>query len=759
MLKVIRRIVQEVNAAHNFSEALQIMVERIREAIATQACTVFLVDQRCGEYVLMATDGLNQNAVGRIRLGLTEGLVGLVGQREEPINLDDAPSHPNFLYCQEVGEERYKAFLGVPVIHHRQLLGVLVVQQEAQRRFDESEEAFLITMSAQLAGVIAHAEATGVILSLFHAATGGEHREITTLCGIPSAPGVGIGRAMVIYPPADLDAVPDKHITEIDAEILAFDTALTAAKADIHSLSERMALVLPPEERALFDAYSRILDSASLRVEIIAWIQAGNWAQGALRKVIKRHVRQFENMEDGYLRERSVDFQDLGRRILTHLQANQTAPQQYPEQTVLVGEEITASMLAEVPEGHLVGVVSAKGSSNSHVAILARALRVPTVMGVDGMDVSRLEGKELIIDGYYGQVYVAPPPEVRQEFISLAQQEHELDVTLQTLHNLPAETPDGHSISLLVNTGLAADAGLSLTTGAEGVGLYRTEIPFMTRDHFPAEEEQRVIYRQLLHAFAPRPVIMRMLDVGGDKALPYFPVQEDNPFLGWRGIRITLDHPEVFLVQARAMLRASAGLDNLNIMLPMITNASEVDEALRLIKQAYQEVLDEGAKIRMPPVGVMIEVPSAVYQARNLAKRVDFLSVGSNDLTQYLLAVDRNNSRVANLYDALHPAVLQALIQVVENGHHEGRKVSICGEMAGDPSAVILLLAMGFDALSMNPVSIPKIKWVIRNFSISHAHKLLKEVLAIENPTLIRMHLEQALDQVGLGGLVRAGKY
>jgi phosphotransferase system enzyme I (PtsP) len=280
----------------------------------------------------------------------------------------------------------------------------------------------------------------------------------------------------------------------------------------------------------------------------------------------------------------------------------------------------------------------------------------------------------------------------------------------------------------------------------------------MIRESFPSEEKQRVIYRQLLGVFSPRPVTMRMLDIGGDKMLPYFPITEANPFLGWRGIRITLDHPEIFLAQMRAMLRASEGLNNMRMMLPMITDVTEVDESLRLLKKAYAEVRDEGCDVEMPQIGVMIEVPSAVYQARAIAKRVDFLSVGSNDLTQYMLAVDRNNPRVANLYDSMHPSVLRALIQVVENGHIEGKHVSICGEMAGDPAAVLLLLAMGFDSFSMNAPSVGRVRWIVRNFTKKKAAKLLQEVLSMESAVMIRCHMELALERAGMGNLIRAGR-
>ncbi|MBA2654302.1 MAG: phosphoenolpyruvate--protein phosphotransferase [Gammaproteobacteria bacterium] len=754
MLKILRRIVQEVNSAQNLREALDIATKRIKDAISSEACSIFLVDEERGEYVLMATEGLNKDCINKARLKFGEGLIGLVGEREEPINLDDAPTHPRFRYYPDIGEEHYHAFLGVPIIHHRQLLGVLFIQQREPRRFDESEEAFLVTLSVQLASAIAHAQAVGILWEL-----NDRDIESKTFSGLPGAPGVAIGTAVIVYPLADLDAVPDRKIADIDEEIKLFREAVAITTEDIRSLAQSLTVNLPKEEQGIFDAYLRILDSPSFIDKVIAEIQQGTWAQAALKRAIKQYVVQFDAMDDAYLKERGADFRDLGQRILCHLQSGDPQAQfNYPKQTILVGEEVTPSALAGIPEDQLVGLVSSKGSNNSHVAILARAMGIPTVMGVSNLPVAKLETKELIIDGYYGQVYCSPSSSIREEFTRLSREEKELDNELEALRDLHAETLDGYSLSMFINTGLISDVSRALGVGAEGVGLYRTEVPFMVRDRFPSEDEQRIIYRQLLQAFAPRPVLMRTLDIGGDKELPYFPVQESNPFLGWRGIRVTLDHPEIFLVQIRAMLRASQGLENLHIMLPMVSSIAEVEEAQRLIAQAYSELIEEGEQIRMPSMGVMVEVPSAVYQARELAKRVDFLSVGSNDLIQYLLAVDRNNVRVANLYDALHPAVLKALIQVVEGGHQEGKQVSICGEMAGDPVTVILLLAMGFDTLSMSAARLPRMKWVIRKFTMARAIKLLDEVLAMDDPIEIRCHLELAIEEAGLGGLIRAGK-
>jgi len=754
MLKTLRRIIQEVASADNFQGALDIMVNRIAKALDTQACSIFLLDRRQGEYVLMATKGLNPKAIETVRIPINKGLIGLVGEREEPINIDDASKHPRYLHVPEAQEELYNAFLGTPIIYHRQVLGVLIVQQQESRRYDESEEAFLVTLATQLAGIIAHAEATGVIDKLFNKSAS---VPVTSFSGIASASGVGIGRGAVVFPLLDLNSVPDRNPDDIEEEIRILENALAAGREDFRILGERLYPNLPLEERALFDVYQRMLDASDLGEEIIHAIRRGNWAQGALREVIQKHVSKLENLENAYLRERAVDIKGLGHRVLAYLQSNDRLLPNYSEKTILIGEELNAADLAEVPEGCLAGVVSAKGSSSSHVAILSRAMGVPTVMGVSDIPVYELQDLEIIVDGYYGQVYVSPSEKLLSEFNQLVEQEQELTASLEVLRDRKAETKDNQQVSLMVNTGLGADVGLSLAAGAEGVGLYRTETPFLIRDRFPSSEEQRVIYRQLLASFSPRPVTMRTLDIGGDKALSYFPVIEDNPFLGWRGIRITLDHPEIFLTQTRAMMRASEGYQNLRIMLPMITDVGEVDEAVRLLKKAYSEVAEEGYKIQMPEVGVMIEVPSAVYQARTIAKRVDFLSVGSNDLTQYILAVDRNNSRVANLYDSLHPAVLRSLLHVVEAGHQEGKHVSICGEIAGDPVAVILLVAMGFDSLSMNASSLSRMKWVISQFDMKKAWKLLQEVLSMESAVMIRCHMELALEQLGLGGLIRAG--
>lgn len=754
MLDILRRTIQEVNNAPDLPRALQIIVERVKQAIVVDVCSVYLVDHEHQQHVLMATDGYNLKAVGQVRLGFKAGLVSVVARREEPLNLDDAPSHPDYVFTHKIDERPYHGFLGVPIIQHRKVLGVLVVRQREKRRFAETEATFLVTLAAQLAGAITHAESTGEITRLLQ--DSGERRY--ALKGKSGIPGAAIGFARVVYPLANLDAIPDRVVDDVEAEIVEFRGAVSAAERDMRHLSARMVDSMPAEDIALFDALILMLRSENLVDGTIERIRAGNWAPGALRETIQEHVKVFDEMEDAYLRERASDVRDIGRRVLEHLQNISPEKSDFYPRTVLVGEEISASQLAEVPGNKLAAVISAKGSSASHVAILARALGIPAVMGVEDLPVGKLEGQELIVDGYECRVFVKPSPNIREEFSRLEREESELSDGLRDLIDQPAETPDGHKVPLYANTGLLTDITPALRSGADGVGLYRTEVPFLVRDRFPGEEEQKQIYRQVLESFAPAPVTVRTLDVGGDKMLSYFPVSEENPFLGWRGIRISLDHPEIFLTQIRAILLANEGLNNLQLLLPMISDCGEIDSAIGLIRRACDDLVEEGRQVVFPPLGVMIEVPSVIYQIDAMARRVDFFSIGSNDLTQYLLAVDRNNSQVAGMFDTLHPAVLRAIDQAVRSAHAVNKPISVCGEMAGDPSAALLLLAMGVDSLSMSAASLLRVKWVIRTVRYATAREILDDVLKQEDGRAVRALLCKCLEDAGLGGLVRAGR-
>jgi len=755
-LDTLRRIVQEINASVSLHDSLDIMVNHVAEAMHVDVCSIYLLDERNKRYVLMASKGLKPEAVGHVSLSVGEGLVGLVGKREEIVNLDNAPKHERFAYLPETGEELFNSFLGVPVMYRRKVMGVLVVQNKESQDFSEAAESFLVTLCAQLSGVIAHAHAVGNI-DVFRKPTSGSSYK--TFQGVSGAGGIALGRAIVLYPPADLAAIPDREAEDISDELDLLDQAIAAVRLEIQSLDEKMQDSLMSEERALFSVFLRMLDENALPSEIKDHIRAGSWAQGAVRKVIDKHIALFAQMEDDYLRERVSDLKDLGRRILACLQENDSSHRELSPDSILIGEEISTAALVELPVDKIAAIVTSEGAANSHMVIVARALGIPTVVGVTELPITTLDDIEMIVDAYQGRVFVNPPRRLRQRYKEVQKEEEQIAKDLKQYETKDAITPDGVSIPLFVNTGLMIDVVRGVQRGAKGVGLYRSEIPFMLRERFPGEEEQRAIYRQQLSHFANKPVIMRTLDIGADKDLPYFSIEEENSALGWRGLRFTLDHPEIFSAQIRAMLKASIGLNNLHILLPMVTSVSEVEEVLYLLERDWLAVQEEEqVKITKPKIGIMVEVPSVLLQIGEFAELVDFFSVGSNDLTQYLLAVDRNNPHVANVYSHFHPSVLRALNRLVEDCHIYQKPVSVCGEMAGDPLSAILLMAMGFNTLSMSSSNILRVRKAICHVPMSDAKQLLNDVLHMNNPLVIKSWLEHYFKTHGLADMVKSNR-
>ncbi|WP_194757006.1 phosphoenolpyruvate--protein phosphotransferase [Aliidiomarina indica] len=757
MLTTLQRIVEVVNQAPDLDTALEAIVQRVRAALGSDVCSVYLADHDAREFVLMATEGLRLEPNQRVSLEFGEGLISLAAQREEPLNIANAAEHPNFKLVESVGEEAYSAMLVAPIIHQRKVLGVLAVQQKQARAFSGEEEAFVVTLAAQLAAVIAHAEAKGLV-------SGHYSPWLRNLSGLAGAPGVAIGEAFIGRPAAKLSSVVPRRTEYPWREIHKFRKAVLQTRMELRDLAKQVAAYVAEDTLAIFDVYQGMLDAASLGDAVEKKIKDGWMAQTAVKMVVEDFVAQFEDLDDSYLQERAVDVRDLGQRILSHLQERNGQAQSFPNACILVAEEVTASMLAAIPRDNLQGLISLHGSANSHAAIMARSMGIPAVFGLTDVPLTYLSEKHLIVDGYSGDVFINPPTQLLEEYEVLRREELELAEKVAEDRDQPAETEDGMQVSLQVNAGLNVDHGHERWGHYEGIGLYRTEIPFMMRERFPTEQEQHELYRQTLQTHRHVPVVMRTLDIGGDKPLSYFPIKEENPFLGWRGIRMTLDHPEIFLVQVRAMLRANIGLDNLQILLPMVTTLDEVDEASRLINQAYFEVRNELAqedreqKIQRPKVGVMVEVPALLYQLEAVGRKVDFFSVGTNDLTQYLLAVDRNNSRVAGLYDTYNPALLHALQHVATRCAELQKPVSVCGEMAGDPGGALLLVAMGYRTLSMSTHNLDKIRWILRHVDSKVLQVLLTQALSCSHPDQVRRLVTMKLEALGLGGFVRAGK-
>ncbi|QBG37509.1 phosphoenolpyruvate--protein phosphotransferase [Litorilituus sediminis] len=774
MLSTLRRIVLEFGQEDELQQALQRMVSQVKRAMQTDCCSIYLADYHYQHFLLMASDGLAKDSLGQTCIGFSEGLVGLVGQREEPLNIANAQEHHDYIHAPEVQEDDLNAFLGTPIIHQRKVLGILTIQQKQARHFSENEEAFLVTLSAQLASAIANAEVKQLLSSQQETSN-----RVTQLQGIAGAPGIAMSSIVLCQPQADISTVALKKSADTVKQHQRIELAIEKTRKDFQQLSDKLSLFIKDDSLAIFDVYLQLLAQTGLVQEIKEKITLGWRAGSALKLVVEHYIVQFEAIEDSYLKERASDIRDLGNRVLLNLRQQEQETLHLPDNFILLAQDVTASMLAEYQHKGLQGIISLSGSNNSHAAILARSLNIPAIMGVNLVAIEQLHQQFAIIDGYSGELYIHPDEVLRREYQHLLNQEQALTEKVMQVANKPCITPDGRAVELQLNAGLSEGVEHSSKLGALGIGLYRTEIPFMNRSCFPSEHEQTKLYKDVLSAFPKHAVTMRTLDVGGDKSLPYFPIQEDNPFLGWRGIRITLDHPEIFLVQVRAMMRANQRLGNLEIMLPMVSSVEEVDEAIRLINQAYFElkaelkadileqlIADEKAELKAekiaqqlvrPKIGIMLEVPSVIFQLEDLAKRVDFFSVGSNDLTQYLLAVDRNNSQVSNLYDAFHPAVLRALNNIAQESARLLVPISLCGELASAPSGALLLLAMGFDKLSMNAHNVPRIKWIIRHVQFSQAQAILAHVLTLSTVKQVHDYLNEQLEQLGLGGFIRAG--
>ena len=740
-----RQIVRQVQLAPSLDEALALIVHGVKDALPVDACAVYLTDVENEQFVLMASDGLDATSVGHRRVG-PEGLVGLVAERRELVVMTDVAAQPRYALSTGTAEERHGSFVGMPLIHYQRVLGVLAAWKRIHRQFDQDEVTFFVTIAPHLARAIHEAEAVDEVNRML---TGDVHQG-AFIQGIPAASGVAIGTVTLLGPLAELNSIPDREVQDVAAEEATFRTAVADVQRELGEAVQRFTPDLSQDVRELFGVYIMLLGDDVLVSQTVERIRAGNWAFGAWGHVIAEHAHVFEQMEDPYLRARADDIREIGQRILVRLQADVPEPRQFPERCILIGETLGIAEIAAVPPGRLAGIVCMRGSALSHTAILARALGIPAVVSLASLPAGHLDGSEMVIDGHEGRIYVRPSRKILEVFQQRISDEKGLSERLIALRDLPAVTPDGVRLPLYANIGLASDVVAAHDGGAEGVGLYRTEYPFLLREAFPLEGEQYQIYRDLLESFAGKPVTLRTLDVGGDKLLPYFSVPEDNPFLGCRGIRFSLDHPEIFLIQLRAMLRANAGLNNLQVMFPMISTVGEVDEALGLLARAHRALVEEGQASTEPRVGVMIEVPSAVYLAAALAKRVDFLSVGTNDLTQYMLAVDRNNAEVTTPYDSMHPAVLTAIDHVVKAAHVQQKLVSVCGEMAGDPAGALLLLGMGVDALSMSPASLARVKLVIRSFTLQRARELLGAALCMEDGFAIHRLMSGSLREAGL---------
>lgn len=749
MLEVLQSIVEAASNAATAAGALELIVQRVRAALGVDQCSIYLVDPGDGALVLTASEGLAPGSIGQVRLPVGSGLVGTIGAERRPLRVEDALGDPRNVYFPITGEERFRAFLGAPLIHLSELVGVITFQTVGSRHFTNQEEAFAVTVAAHLAG-IAHGAARQMTL------LGSSSNLERILDGIPAAPGVSVGVPLPPSEAAHLEQVGEREVEDIEAETLAFHQALRDVIAEFREGAERYRHLDAGFASEMFETYAEIARDPSLVAGVEARIDTGQWAAGALRDAIGELVRQFETITDERLRSRAEDIRAVGRRLLLALHAETRREDELPDRCILIGPEVSIARMASVPTGRLAGIVSGGGSLYSHAAIFARSLGIPAVMGLGPVAAELCDCTCIAVDGYRGQVILEPAGTTLAHYQRLEAEERELAEEAERHADEPATTRDGRRWS--VTATISNPTETSAIHGADGIGLFRTEFSFMTRESFPTEDEQVEIYRRVFNDAGSAPVVVRTLDIGGDKHLPYFSIAEANPALGTRGIRVSLRRPELFTTQIRALLRAADAGSDLRILLPMVTTLDEVIEARGLIREAHRQLVQQGHAGAPPVVGVMIEVPALAYQIDSLCQHADFLSIGSNDFAQYLLAIDRTNPSLADNFDQLQPALLIAFGNIVEHARSHGRAVSICGELGADPMGVIMALGMGSDAVSVPPRLIGRVKWVAGNFTREEATQLFRDACKLPSARAVRERLAAALEGRGLAGLIRAGR-
>ena len=763
----------------NLRETLDAVMAAIAEGMETEVCSLYLFDPTRDQLVLRATVGLDRDSVGKVTMRANEGLVGLVIETMQPVAVADAAAHPRYKYFPETGEERYHAFLGVPMVDgKREPIGVLVAQTLRRRKFTVTDIRLLKTAANQLAQALSHfrlretlatkekerdeyrrrmIEATRQLKG--YEKVGGKTRLAAPvkirrprLVGLPAAPGFSLGSA---HPVGTFLSTIDRNLRARDrnAELKRLEEALERARTELETLKKRMAPLMPEADLKIFDAHRLILEDEEFIRRVRDTIGAGYTAESALFRVIDELSASMLALADGYLRERAIDFRDIGHRLLRHLRQDEHAAFSRP--TVLVAEELTLSQLTLVSHENLAGIALQSGGVTSHAAILARSFEIPTVVGVEHLMESVSEGDRLVVDGNSGIIYVKPSPEVEHEYERLIRQYNAFRRELMANPEPTTVMRDGHRVRLLANIALYNDIQLALRYGAEGIGLFRSEFSFLTYEDFPDENQQVALYSRVLEAVEGRPVTIRTLDIGADKYPPYLRVpREDNPFMGWRSIRISLEMAGLFKVQLRAILRAAAK-HNVRVMFPMISSMDELMRARELLAEAQAELFREGLehdpKIR---VGIMVEVPAAVWLAPRLINEVDFFSIGTNDLIQFMLAADRNNPKVAQVYEPLHPAVLAAIAEVVKVAQTAGKEVSLCGEMASDALATLVLTGMGLDQLSLSPFFIPVVRKILRETDYQTARRMAREVLEMSTVKQIKGYLFEQYRKLGLLNVV-----
>jgi phosphotransferase system, enzyme I, PtsP len=721
LLKRLRDLMTE---AMEPQERLDGIVSEIAAKMVCEVCSVYVL-RADGNLELYATEGLKKEAVHRSQLKLGEGLVGTIAASNRALNLSDAQTHPAFAYLPETGEEIYNSFLGVPILRAGRTLGVAVVQNQSKRTYQDEEVEALETVAMVLAELIAAGSLSGL------QKPGGELdlKKPLSISGSGYNDGVGLGH-IVLHDPRVV--VTNLIAEDPEAEVLRLGDALASLRLSIDDMLARRDVDFEGEHRAVLEAYRMFAHDRGWVRRLEEAIRNGLTAEAAVEKVQSDMRSRMSHTADPYLKERMSDFDDLANRLMRQLQGGMAANlSNLPKDGIIVARSMGAAELLDYPRERVRGLVLEEGSATSHVVIVARAMGVP-VLGQAKSIVSFSEaGDAIIVDGEEGVAHLRPQPEVEAVYAEKVRFRANRQKLYKSLRSAPSVTADGEAFSLMMNSGLLVDLPQLEESGADGIGLFRTELQFMVASALPRAEAQETLYRQVLRAVGTKPVTFRTLDIGGDKALPYLDSTEveENPALGLRAVRLTLERPGLLRTQMRAMLKAAAGRE-LRVMLPMVTELSEITEARKHIQSEVQHLSRHAHDLPTSlKVGAMLEVPALLHNLDALMKAVDFVSIGSNDLFQFMMAVDRGNAALAKRYDILTAPFLRALRSVVRAGKTHGTPVTLCGEMAGRTLPALALFAIGFRTVSLSASAIGPVKALLRETRLSEVSELVNSAL------------------------------
>jgi len=726
LLRRLREVMAEPVSAQ---ERLNKIVVLIAANMVAEVCSVYVL-RVDGTLELYASEGLKPEAVHVTVLRQDEGLVGLVSSEAKSLNLSDAQHHPAFSFRPETGEEIYHSFLGVPILRAGNTLGVLVVQNRAHRTYSEEEEEALQTTAMVLAETIASGELSALAKPGLEPAA---HRPLQ-LEGLSISDGIGLGHAVLHEPRVEV-----KQLIADDPkkELQRLDVALNTLRADLDVMLERRDVADGGEHREVLEAYRMFAHDRGWMHKMHEAVQTGLTAEAAVERVQSDNRARMMRQTDPYLRERLHDLDDLANRLMRQLVGRDHAPsrEQLPENTILVARAMGPAALLDYDRKKLRALVLEEGGPTSHVSIVARALGIAAVGQIANATGIVDPGDPIIVDGAMGHVYVRPTPDVEKNYAERVRLRARRQAQYAALRDKPCVTKDGERVSLLLNAGLLVDLPHIAETGADGIGLFRTELQFMVTPTLPRMNEQLALYRQVLDAAEERPVTFRTLDIGGDKVLPYMRFEEEeNPALGYRAIRLGLDRPGLLRSQIRALLDAAAERE-LRVMFPMVTTIDEFDQAKSFVERELTHLRRHGHRLpERVHVGVMVEVPALLYQLDELLARVDFLSVGSNDLAQFMFAADRSNVQLANRFDAISPPFLRALKYIADKSRAANKPVTLCGELASQPIGALALIAIGYRSMSLSASSVGPVKAMLLDLDAAKATALVRPLLDGVNP-------------------------